>query len=375
MERRTSPVELLWDLVFVFAVTQVSTLIADDLGWAHVGRGMLLLALVWWAWSAFVWAANAEDEDSRLLRVVLLLALVLMFVTGLSLPDAFAGEAGVFVASYSGVRLLHLGIYVDASRRGHATWQAIVGFGATTLVCLGLLAAGAAAHGAARVVLWTIAAAIDYAGPAWLTRERLRGLQQVAVAHFAERYGLFVIICLGESFVSIGIGATGRSLDADLIAVVAFGLLVTVALWWIYFDRAAAWAERRLPVLSDPVLAAADAYSYLHLVVVAGVVILAVAQKAAVAGPGAPLPAAARLALSGGVALFVAGHAAFRRRLGGRVAVADGAAVAALGLLALISADLAAWALCGLVAAVTAGLAAATTLRGPDREAGDSEDA
>jgi low temperature requirement protein LtrA len=105
------------------------------------------------------------------------------------------------------------------------------------------------------------------------------------------------------------------------------------------------------------------------------VVILAVAQKAAVAGPGAPLPAAARLALSGGVALFVAGHAAFRRRLGGRVAVADGAAVAALGLLALISADLAAWALCGLVAAVTAGLAAATTLRGPDREAGDSEDA
>ena len=364
MERRTSPVELLWDLVFVFAITQVSALLAHDLAWAPLGRGMLLLALVWWAWSAFVWAANAEDENSRLLRVVLLLALALMFVAGLSLPAAFADEAGVFVASYSAVRLLHLGIYVDASRRGQASWRAILGFGAATLSGLGLLAAGAVVHGSARVALWTLALAIDYAGPAWLTRERLRGLQEVAVAHFAERYGLFVLICLGESFVSIGIAATGRRLDFDLLATIAFGLVVSVALWWIYFDRAATWAEQRLRAVADPVLAAADSYSYLHLVIVAGVVILAVGQKAAIAAPDAPLSAAARLALCGGVALYIVGHAAFRLRLGGRLAMPDGVAIMVLGLLALVAGELAAWALCGLVAVVTAGLAGAMTLRG-----------
>src|SRR5881296_1899305 len=131
MERRTSPIELLWDLVFVFAVTQVSTTMSRDLTWPSVGRSLLLLALVWWAWSAFVWAANAEDENSRLFRVVLLVALVMMFLAGVALPYAFRGEAGVFVATYAAVRFLHLGMYFDASRRGSASLTAIVGFAAT----------------------------------------------------------------------------------------------------------------------------------------------------------------------------------------------------------------------------------------------------
>src|SRR5436190_4984819 len=134
-----------------------------------------------------------------------------------------------------------------------------------------LLVAGSFAHGSTRVVLWAAAAAIDYAGPAWLTRERLTGLQYVAVAHFAERYGLFVIICLGGSIVAIGLGASGRPLDAALVAAIALGLLVTIALWWIYFDRFAAAAEEKLRGHDEPVLAAADAYSYLHLPLVAGI--------------------------------------------------------------------------------------------------------
>src|SRR6202011_1309128 len=92
-ERRTSPVELLWDLVFVFAVTQVTTLLSRDLTWAGLGRSMLVLALVWWAWSAFVWAANAEDEEAPTLRLILLVAMVRIFITGLAIPRAFAGEA------------------------------------------------------------------------------------------------------------------------------------------------------------------------------------------------------------------------------------------------------------------------------------------
>src|SRR3982751_4905884 len=142
-ERRTSAVELLWDLVFVFAVTQVTTLISHDLSWAGLGRGLLVLALVWWAWSAFVWAANAQDTGSPALRLALLLAMVLAFIAGLSLPHAFDDEAIVFAATYAAVRLLHLALYADASRKGNASWAAIAGFGVTVLIGMALLVAGA----------------------------------------------------------------------------------------------------------------------------------------------------------------------------------------------------------------------------------------
>jgi low temperature requirement protein LtrA len=243
-ERRTSPVELLWDLVFVFAVTQVTTLLSADPTWSRVGESMLVLALVWWAWSAFVWAANAQAADSGSLRLVLLLASVLIFITGLSLPQAFRTESTLFTASYALVRLLHLALYVDASRRGNATWSAIAGFAVTVLIGMALLLGGSFATGWPRAALWTAALAIDYAGPAWLTRERLRGLQHVAVAHFAERYGLFVIICLGESIVAIGVGASREHLGAALVAAVSLGLLCTIGLWWTYFDRFAARSRR-----------------------------------------------------------------------------------------------------------------------------------
>ncbi len=157
-------------------------------------------------------------------------------------------------------------------------------------------------------MLWTVAVAIDYAGPAWLTRERLRGLQQVAVAHFAERYSLFVIICLGESIVAIGLSANEEPMDADLIAAVTLGLLATIGLWWTYFDRFAAIAEARLRDHDDPVLAAADGYSYLHLVIVAGIIIFAVGMKSTIHELGEPLSDAARLALCGGLALYLLGN-------------------------------------------------------------------
>jgi low temperature requirement protein LtrA len=362
VERRTSPVELLWDLVFVFAVTQVSTTMNQDLTWPTVGRSLLLLALVWWAWSAFVWAANAEDQDSRLFRIVLLIALVMMFLAGVALPSAFHGQGAVFVAAYAAVRFLHLGIYVDASRRGNASLRAIIGFAVTVAIGMLLLGIGAAVNGSARVGLWGAAAAIDYAGPAWLTRERLRGLQRVSVSHFAERYGLFIIIVLGESVVSIGAAATHHEITASLLAAFAFGLTITVAQWWLYFDRTAAWAEQRLRDVDDPVLAAADAFSYLHLLLVAGVVILAVGEKTAVASATQSLPLPGRLSLCAGVALYVVGYDAFKWRLGGRPSWLSAGAIATLAVLILVTSNVAAWATCGLVAATLAAVCAARTL-------------
>jgi low temperature requirement protein LtrA len=357
-ERRTTAVELLWDLVFVFAVTQVTALLSRDLTWAGLGRALLVLALVWWAWSAFVWAANAQDTGSPTLRLVLLLAMVLTFVVGLALPHAYDDEAPAFAAAYAAVRFLHLGLYADASRRGSASWAAIAGFGVTVVIGMALLVAGAIAGGTAQIVLWVAAAAIDYAGPAWLTRERLRGLQHVAVAHFAERYSLFIIICLGESIVAIGAGATEERFDAELVAAVGLGLLITVALWWTYFDRFAEVAEERLRTHHDPVLAAADAYSYLHLVLVAGIIVFAVGVKLAVHDVGEPLDGPTRLALCGGVALYLVGHVAFRLRIAGSVGVEKLVAAAAVLVLYAIGGDLDAWVLAGAVAVVLAAMCA-----------------
>ncbi len=359
-ERRTTPVELLWDLAFVFAITQVSTYLADDLSWGGLLRGMILLALIWWAWSAFVWAANAQAEDSPTMQLALLGALLLIFIAGLAVPEAFGGEGTLFAVSYAGVRLIHLGLYVDASRRGNARWESIVGFAAATLTGLALLVVGSLFDGATRTVLWTAALAIDYAGPAWLTRARLRGLQRVAVAHFAERYGLFVIICLGESIVAIGLAADHRALGAALVAAVAFGLLATIGLWRTYFGELAVDAEASLRrPEGDAVLAAADGYSYLHLILVAGIVVFAVGVRIAVEAAGEPLEAAARLALCGGVALYLLGHAAFRLRMVREVNPAELAAVVAVLVVFALGGGIAAWLLIAIVAAVLVALAVA----------------
>ena len=361
-ERRTTPVELLWDLVFVFAVTQVTTLFAHRPTWAGFGQSLLALALVWWAWSAFVWAANAQEESSATMRACLLSGTVLIFVTGLALPEAFTRESLLFALTYAAVRGLHLALYVDASRRGNAGRSAITGFAASVAAGMVLLVAGALAGDWVRPVAWVAAVAIDYAGPAWLTRERLRGLQQVAVAHFAERYGAFVIICLGESVVAVGVGiSTGnhaglRPLTAGLALGAVLPVITAVAMWWAYFERTAEAAQARLRTHADPVLAAADAYSYLHLLIVAGIIVFAGGVKVIVHDTTtAPMPTAGRLAYCGGVALYLAGVAAFRLRIGGeRSPVLVGAAVVLLALFTL-SGGIAAWLTGVLVAVVTAG--------------------
>jgi low temperature requirement protein LtrA len=351
-ERRTSPIELLWDLVFVFAVTQVATLLSAHLSWTGLVRALIVLALVWWAWSAFVWAVNAQEEETPFVRVILLAGMVLIFIAGLAIPRAFGSEARLFAFSYSGVRLLHLGLYADAARRGNASARAIAGFSLTVAVGIVLLLVGSYLGGWRRDVLWTAALGIDYAGPGWLTRGRLRGLQHVAVAHFAERYALFIIICLGESIVEIGVGASGRALTAERVAAVAFGLLTIAGLWWTYFERSASLAEARMREQAEPVLAASDAYSYLHLLLVAGIIIFAVGVKLSVAHAAGPLGAGARYALCGGVALYLLGHAAFRLRLASGVNRERLACAAALLGLAALGAGVAAWALVAIASAV-----------------------
>jgi len=362
-ERRTSSVELLWDLVFVFAVTQVTTLLSRHLSWAGFGKAMLILALIWWAWSAFVWAANAQADDARSLRLFLLAAAGIIFVTGLALPGAFGSDALLFAVSYALVRFLHLALYADASRRGNAAWSAIAGFTLTVGAGMALLIVGAVIGGSAQVVLWAVAVAIDYAGPGWLTRARLRGLQEVAVAHFAERYALFVIICLGESIVAIGVGAGAahRALTAGLVAVVSLGLLTTVGMWWTYFDRLVRVAEAALRNHRDPVLAASDAYSYLHLAIVAGIIVFAAGIRLLVGHPSATPSDAVRLSVCGGVAMYLAGALLFGVRLKLSINSAKAAVAGALLVVFVAGGGLAAWTLTAVIAALLALLCLAET--------------
>jgi low temperature requirement protein LtrA len=275
-------------------------------------------------------------------RAALVTALISIFIAALAVPHAFGSEgldpthagdkALVFAVAYVVVRFIHLGLYAQASRAGNAAWEAIVGFALATTVGMGLLIAGALASHGARIGLWLAAIAIDYAGPAWLTRERLAGLQAVAVAHFAERYALFIIICLGESIVEVGTGASLGSLDFGELAAVALSLLIVVGLWWIYFGRAADDAERHLRRQDNPVLAAADAYSYIHLLLVAGIVLFAFGARWAIIRIDLELDPVARAGLFGGVALYLLGHAAFRMRLAGAAEMAKVVAAATLGV-------------------------------------------
>jgi low temperature requirement protein LtrA len=355
-ERRSSPVELLWDLVFAFAITQVTTLLREHESWGGFGKSMLVLALVWWAWSAFVWVLNAQSEPSRPVMLTLLVAMGFVFVAGLALPDAFGSEAILFAATYIVVRLIHLGLYLYESRLGHASRRSILGFTFTSLIGLTLLLVGAFTHGDARVALWAVALAIDFGGPALISRERLRGLQEVAVAHFSERYGLFVIICLGESVIAIGNGA--RPVTAGRVEAVVLCLLIMVALWWAYFDELAQAAEERLREHKDAVIAAVDSYSYIHFLIVAGIIVFAVGARLLVHTGHGPLSGAARLALCGGVALYLLGLSAFKLRLLGDREPLKLAAAVALLLLGWLGTGLDGLAVAGITTGVLALLTA-----------------
>jgi low temperature requirement protein LtrA len=208
--------------------------------------------------------------------------------------------------------------------------------------------------------------AIDYAGPAWLTRERLRGIQRVAVAHFAERYSQFVIICLGESIVAIGVAANrgGRLLSAELVLAVSLALLITIGMWWTYFDRFASAAEEALRGHQDPVLAASDAYSYAHLVIVAGIITFAAGVRFLIGAVHSPLHGGARLALCGGVALYLLGHVIFRLRLLGELGREKLVVALALIVLYAVGGGLPGWVMAAAIAVLLTCLCVAETAAG-----------
>src|ERR687896_1899485 len=235
--KRVAPLELFFDLVFVFALTQVTLLMSNNPTWEGLGQGALVLAALWWAWGAYAWLTNYIAADEGVERLLIFAAMGAFLIAALAVPEAFGDDALLFAIAYAAARWLHIFIWAEANDDVD-TGQAIVRLARTALPAPLLLIAGALLGGTAQAVIWILALVIDYAGPFVFG---VRGFQ-VSAGHFAERFGLVVIIALGESIVAIGAGLEGE-VDAGVVAAAAFGLVVACTLWWAYFDWVALDAE------------------------------------------------------------------------------------------------------------------------------------
>jgi low temperature requirement protein LtrA len=325
-EQRTTALELFYDLVFVFAVTQVSHLLLDDLSWRGAGRAALALLVVWWAWNYTTWVTNELDPDSIVVRLVLIGLMLASLLLAISIPRAFGGRALLFAGSYVAIQVgRHLFLTFGSAEAGTIERRR-AGRILTWFVAAGSLwLAGGAVDGSARTWLWLAALGLDYGAP--LVLYWLPGLPrvdasawQVETAHFAERFQLFVIIALGESIVVTGATTAQLELDTARVAAFAVAFLSTAALWWLYFNYVAQIAQRRLELAERRTEMARDAYTYLHAVLVAGVIVAAVGDELAIARPTAVLPGAEVAAVTAGPALYLLGLALFRLRVTGAIA-------------------------------------------------------
>jgi low temperature requirement protein LtrA len=339
-QQRATTLELFYDLVFVFAITQVSHLLLEDVSWTGVGHASLALLVVWWAWNYTTWVTNELDPDSIVVRLLLIALMLLSLVLAIAIPDAFGDRGLLFAGAYVAIQVgRHTFLTFASADRGtierERAARILIWFVAAGVFWI----AGGFAEGSTRSALWLAGLALDYTAPLvlyWVPgRPRLdHSTWDVETSHFAERFQLFMIIALGESIVVTG--ATTADLDLDAARVTAFGLafLATAAFWWLYFNYVARIAERRLELARDRTKLARDGYTYLHVVMVAGVILAAVGDELVIAHPTDELPDAELAVVVAGPVLYLLGHVFFRlrmagslswKRLGGAVACLIGA--------------------------------------------------
>ncbi|WP_294564781.1 low temperature requirement protein A [uncultured Arthrobacter sp.] len=322
---RVTTFELFFDLVFVFAFTQVTGFMAHEHTGLGVLQGMIILGILWWSWVCYSWLANQTHVDEGIVRLGMSLAMMAMFIAALTIPEAFHDMAGgldgplVFAVAYFVVRLVHIGLYLVAAGDDAPLRRQVIKTSSAMFTGSAIIITGALIGGPSQTWFWLAGLAADItltyltsAGGNWRVH---------SAAHWTERYGLIVILALGESIISIGVGASERPVSTLMILGAVFGVGLSICLWWLYFDVLAIAAEHVLARLRGQARSAlaVDAYTYLHLPLIAGVVLSALGVEDALAhldessgygwlGAGA---------LLGGTALYLLAHAAFWRRVGG----------------------------------------------------------
>ncbi len=312
-EERVTPLELFFDLVFVLALTQCTALMADEPTWEGLVKGLLVLGVLWWAWVGYSWLTSVVDPEEDLVRLTVFLAMAGFLVAAIAVPHAFGDDGLLFAIAYGVVRFAQLGLFWIASDDEPELRRSIItGLLGSTLVGLGLLVLASFLDGGAQIAIWALALALDMAGPLFFGS----GGWKLVAGHFAERHALILIIALGESIVAIGAGVTG-AITLGVVAAAVLGIAIAAGIWWTYFDVVAIVASRRL-VQATPGREqnemARDSYSFLHLPMVAGIVLLALGMKKTLGHVDEPLKAAPAFALLGGVAIYLLAHVAFRYR-------------------------------------------------------------
>jgi low temperature requirement protein LtrA len=309
---RVTPLELFFDLVFVLAITQCTALMAHHPTWSGLAQGLLVLGMLWWAWTGYSWLTSVIDPEEGAVRLVMFGAMAALLLVSLCVPEAF-GELGLaFALIYGVVRSAQIALFMLASPEDDALRHSVLGLAASTLVAVTLLALASLFDGLAQGALWALALFLDMAGPYFFGSEGWK----LMPAHFAERHGLIVIIALGESIVAIGVGAS-HELTLAISTAAVLGVALTAAMWWIYFDVVAIVSGKRLAEAEVGRVQnemARDSYSYLHLVMVAGIVLVALGLKLTIGHTGAHLHTVPAFALLGGLAVYLLGLVAFRYR-------------------------------------------------------------
>ncbi len=324
-ERETvSPLELFFDLVFVFALTQVTEFMAEDAGAVDVLRGLLVITVMWWCWIGYSWLCSLVQAEQGAMRVGLFAAMAAVFVQAITIPEAFDDLPGglqgpvVFACCYFVVRFVHVVLFWVASREDPQLRGQILRFVPSMLAGTILLLIASQTTGTTQTVLWFAALAGDYLGTLAAGSKWRMG----SASHFSERYGLIIIVALGESIVAIGVGVAHLPISWPIIAASVLGLVVAGAMWWAYFDVTALITERALLAAEGErqIQLARGGYTFLHLPMIAGIVLMALGLKKVLGYVGGedghtladPIYGVPLAALYGGAALYLLGHVGFK---------------------------------------------------------------
>jgi len=327
---RATTLELFFDLIYVFAFTQVSALMSHGHDGIAVLQGLVILALIWWSWTSYTWLANQAHADRGVVRIGIVLAIALMFIVSLVIPETYDDLGGglfapmVFVVAYVTVRIVHAVVYIiaagtDAGLRR----QIIVSIGAAVIPSSALLVIGALVGAPYQVWIWLVAIVLDLL-VVYLT-SRGGNWRLNSATHFAERHNLVIILALGESVVAIGIGVGQLPVSTSIIVGSVLAVALAVGSWWVYFHHFAPKVEHLVARKTgvDRSELGRDAYTYLHLALVAGIVITALGVEQAMHAIEEfhVLELFGAFALGGGIALYIAGTAFIWRRVSGEWAL------------------------------------------------------
>jgi low temperature requirement protein LtrA len=312
-EQRVTPLELFFDLVFVFGFTQVTTVFSDNPTWSGLGHGLLILTALWWAWAAYAWLTNTVDPEVGAVWGAMLVAMGAMFVAALAVPETFGRHGVVFGVAFLIVAVMQLTLYALSARGDRDLLKAILRVAPASLAGATLILVAGFIHGGLRPIVWLVALGVGLFAPL------LSGVSgwHVSPAHFIERHGLIVIIAIGEALVAVGLGARGTNLGAGVIAAAVLGFVVATSFWLAYFDFFPIRAQQLLTDLrgTERIALARDVYTYIHLPMVAGIVLFAFAVKTTIAHVGEELGTIPALALCCGPALYLLAFVALRIRV------------------------------------------------------------